>query len=165
MGPLHIARLVTSFSALCVAACLAVAPVSAFEIFGLKFFEDQSEEDAAAVIADPQPYTVAITINATGAVESAVRNASALVADQNERASGAAGVLATSRADYRPLVAALYNEGYYGGTASIRVGGVEAANLAPDVNLPDPVDIAIVVAPGPQFRFNSVNIVNQALPT
>ncbi|MCR6671683.1 autotransporter assembly complex family protein [Devosia ginsengisoli] len=150
---------------MCVAACLAVAPVSAFEIFGLKFFEDQSEEDAAAVIADPQPYTVAITINATGAVESAVRNASALVADQNEPASGAAGLLAKARGDYRRIVAALYNEGYYGGTASIRVGGVEAANLAPDVNLPDPVDVAIVVDPGPQFRFNSVNIVNQALPT
>ncbi|WP_246132623.1 autotransporter assembly complex protein TamA [Devosia ginsengisoli] len=150
---------------MCVAACLAVAPASAFEIFGLKLFEDQSEEDAAAVIADPQPYTVVVTVNATGAVESAVRNASALVADQNEPASGAAGLLAKARGDYRRIVAALYNEGYYGGTASIRVGGVEAANLAPDVNLPDPVDVAIVVDPGPQFRFNSVNIVNQALPT
>lgn len=150
---------------MCVAACLAVAPVSAFEIFGLKLFEDQSEEDAAAVIADPQPYTVVVTVNATGAAESAVRNASALVADQNEPASGAAGLLAKARGDYRRIVAALYNEGYYGGTASIRVGGVEAANLAPDVNLPDPVDVAIVVDPGPQFRFNSVNIVNQALPT
>jgi translocation and assembly module TamA len=154
-----------SFGALCVAACLAAAPVSAFDLFGLKLFEDQSEEDAEAVIADPQPYTVVVTINATGAVESAVRNASALVADQNEPASGAAGLLAKARGDYRRIVAALYNEGYYGGTASIRVGGVEAANLAPDVNLPDPVDVAIVVDPGPLFHFNSVTIVNQAAPT
>ena len=79
---------------MCVAAIVAVAPVSAFEIFGLKLFEDQSEEDAAAVIADPQPYFVTVAINATGAVESAVRNASALVADQGEPASGAAGLLA-----------------------------------------------------------------------
>jgi len=153
---------------LCVAAAgfgAVTVPVGAFEIFGIKLFEDQSEQDAEAVIADPQPYTVAITINATGAVESAVRNASALVADQNEPASGAAGLLAKARGDYRRIVAALYNEGYYGGTASIRVGGVEAANLAPDVNLPDPVDVAIVVDPGPLFRFNSVNIVNQALPS
>ena len=149
-----------SFGALCVAAFLAVAPVAAFEIFGLKLFEDQSEEDAAAVIADPQPYFVTVTINATGAVESAVRNASALVADQNEPASGAAGLLAKARGDYRRIVAALYNEGYYGGVASIRVGGVEAAKLAPDVNLPDPIDVTIAVDPGPQFRFNSVNIVN-----
>ena len=94
-----------------------------------------------------------------------MRNASALVADQDEPASGAAGLLAKARGDYRRIVAALYNEGYYGGTVSIRVGGVEAANLAPDVNLPDPVDVAIVVDPGPLFRFNSVNIVNQAPPT
>jgi translocation and assembly module TamA len=150
---------------LCVAACLVAAPASAFDFFGLKLFEDQSEVDAAAVIADPQPYSVVVTVNATGSVENAVRNASALLADQNEPASGAAGLLAKARGDYRRIVAALYNEGYYGGTASIRVGGVEATNLAPDVNLPDPVDVAIVVDPGPLFRFNSVNIVNQALPT
>ncbi|WP_244488271.1 autotransporter assembly complex family protein [Devosia sp. Root436] len=150
---------------MCVAACVAVAPVSAFEIFGLKLFEDPSEQDAEAVIADPQPYLVTIVVNATGAVESAVRNASALVADQNEPASGAAGLLAKARGDYRRIVAALYNEGYYGGVASIRVGGVEAAKLAPDVNLPHPVDVAVVVDPGPLFHFNSVNIVNQAPPT
>ncbi|MFP9138503.1 autotransporter assembly complex protein TamA [Devosia sp. XGJD_8] len=142
---------------------MTAAPVAAFEIFGMKFFEDES--DADAVIADPQPYTVVITVNATGGVESAVRNASALVADQNEPASGAAGLLAKARGDYRRIVAALYNEGHYGGTVSIRVGGAEAANLAPDVNLPDPVDVAIVVDPGPLFRFSSVNLVNQAAPT
>ncbi|MGB3337193.1 MAG: autotransporter assembly complex family protein [Devosia sp.] len=153
---------------MCVAAAAFGAvtmPVAAFDLFGLKLFEDQSEEDAEAVIADPQPYTLAITINATGSVESAVRNASALVADQNEPASGAAGLLAKARGDYRRIIAALFNEGYYGGTVSIRVGGVEAAKLAPDVNLPDPVDVAIVVDPGPLFHFNSVNIVNQAVPT
>jgi translocation and assembly module TamA len=151
---------------LCVALAgfgMTAAPVAAFEIFGMKFFEDES--DADAVIADPQPYTVVITVNATGGVESAVRNASALVADQNEPASGAAGLLAKARGDYRRIVAALYNEGHYGGTVSIRVGGAEAANLAPDVNLPDPVDVAIVVDPGPLFRFSSVNLVNQAAPT
>ncbi|WP_332700112.1 autotransporter assembly complex protein TamA [Devosia sp.] len=142
---------------------VTAAPVAAFEIFGMKFFEDES--DADAVIADPQPYSVIITVNATGDVESAVRNASALVADQNEPASGAAGLLAKARGDYRRIVAALYNEGHYGGTVSIRVGGVEAANLAPDVDLPDPVDVAVVVDPGPLFRFSSVNLINQAVPT
>jgi translocation and assembly module TamA len=140
-------------------------PVAAFEIFGIKLFEDQSEKDTEAVITDPQPYSVTMSVNATGAVEAAVRNASALLADQDEPASGAAGLLAKARGDYRRIVAALYNEGYYGGSASIRVGGVEAANMAPDIELPDPVDVAILVDPGPLFRFNSVNIVNQALPS
>ncbi|HEV7346178.1 MAG TPA: autotransporter assembly complex family protein [Devosia sp.] len=140
-------------------------PTAAFEIFGLKLFEDQSEEDAAAVIADPQPYTAVLTVNAVGDVESAVRNASALIADRDEPASGTAGLLAKARGDYRRIVAALYNQGYYGGVVSIRVGGVEASRLAPDVNLPDPVDVVIAVDPGPLFRFSSVNIANQAPPT
>lgn len=153
---------------MCVAAAgfgIAAAPVAAFELFGIKFFEDQSEIDAESVILDPQPYSVTLVVNTTAPVENVVRNASALVADQGEPASGAAGLLAMARGDYRRIVAALYNEGYYGGVASIRVGGVEAANMAPDVNLPDPVDVAIVVDPGPLFRFNSVNLINQALPT
>ena len=144
---------------------MAAAPVPAFEIFGLKLFEDQSEQDADAVIADPQPYAVTVTVNGEGDAESAVRNASALLADQDEPASGAAGLLAKARGDYRRIVAALYNEGYYGGTVAIRVGGAEVTNLAPDVDLPDPVDVSIVVDPGPLFRFNSVNVVNQAVVT
>lgn len=144
---------------------LAVAPVSAFEIFGIKLFESQSDADAEAVIADPLPYKVNLSVTQTGGPENAVRNASALVADQNEPASGAAGLLAKARGDYKRIVAALYNEGYYGGAVSIRVGGAEAANLAPDAKLPKPVDVAILVTPGPLFRFNSVNIVHQAPPT
>ncbi|MET3924281.1 autotransporter assembly complex family protein [Devosia sp. 2618] len=144
---------------------MATMPAAAFEIFGIKLFEDQSEADAEAVIADPTPYSVTVTVNATGSLEGTVRGASALVADQDTPASGAAGLLAKARGDYRRIVAALYNEGYYGGVASIRVGGVEAANLPPDAKLPNPVDVSIVVDPGPLFHFNSVNIVNQALPT
>lgn len=150
---------------MCVAAFTAVAPVSAFEIFGIKLFEDQSEVDADAVIADPQPYTVTVAVNATGTLESAVRNASALLADEGEPASGAAGLLAKARGDYKRIVAALYNEGHYGPVVSIRVGGQEAANLPPDINLPDPVDVVISVDPGPEFRFNRVAIVNEAPPT
>ncbi|SMQ72831.1 autotransporter secretion outer membrane protein TamA [Devosia lucknowensis] len=151
---------------MCVGLALAAgaAPASAFELFGIKFFEDQAEEDAAAVIVDPQPYFVTFTAS-DGAVESALRNASALIADEAEPASGAAGLIAKARGDYRRLLAALYGEGYYGGTVSIRIGGQEAANLPPDTNLPDPVDVTIAVTAGPLFRFGNVSIVNQAPPT
>ena len=168
-GPLKLARVVLSLSALGIAlplACVAWTPrASAFEIFGLKLFEDQSEVDAEAVIADPQPYTVEVSVTETGTAENAVRNASALVADADQPASGAAGLLAKARGDYRRILAALYDEGYYGGSISIRVGGAEASGLAPDVNLPDPVAVNILVHPGPVFRFNRVQIVNQAPPT
>lgn len=140
-------------------------PVHAFELFGIKFFDDQSDLDAEAVIVDPQPYFVTFTSSEGGSVETALRNASALIADESEPASGAAGLIAKARGDYRRLLAALYSEGYYGGSVSIRIGGVEAANLAPDTRLPDPVDVTIAVSVGPLFRFANVNIVNQAPPT
>jgi translocation and assembly module TamA len=137
----------------------------AFDLFGLKLFEDQSEVDAEAVIADPQPYTVTLsTGGAAKPVEDAVRSASALIAGADLPASGAAGLLATARGDYRRMLAALYGEGYYGGTISIRVGGKEAATLPPDAVLPDPAPVDIFVKPGPLFRFGRVVIVNRAGP-
>lgn len=152
---------------MCIGLTMAVgaAPAGAFELFGIKFFEDEAERDAEAVIVDPQPYFVTFTSSEGGAVEAALRNASALLADEAEPASGAAGLIAKARGDYRRLLAALYGEGYYGGAVSIRIGGVEAANLAPDTNLPDPVDVTVAVTTGPLFRFGNVAIVNQAPPT
>jgi len=136
--------------------------VRAFEIFGMKFFEDETADET---IVDPQPYVVTFSSSEGGDIENAARNASSLVADEDEPASGAAGLIAKARGDYRRIIAALYNEGHYGAAVSIRIGGVEAANLAPDVNLPDPVDVNIAVTAGPLFTFNSVSIVNQAPAT
>uniref|UniRef100_UPI0040571980 autotransporter assembly complex protein TamA n=1 Tax=Devosia polycyclovorans TaxID=3345148 RepID=UPI0040571980 len=153
---------------MCIALAVSVSaamPANGFELFGIKFFEDQSEVDADAVIVDPQPYFVTFTSSEGGAVEAALRNASALLADEAEPASGAAGLIAKARGDYRRLLAALYGEGYYGGTVSIRIAGREAASLPPDTDLPDPVDVTIAVTAGPLFRFGDVAIVNQAPPT
>jgi translocation and assembly module TamA len=148
------------------ATSVFMAPrAAAFEIFGITLFEEQSDRDADAVIADPQPYTLEITTNAEGGVDGAIRNASALVADQDEPASGAAGLLAKARGDYRRITAALYGEGHYGGVVNILVGGREAATLPPDIDLPDPVAIEVIVQPGPLFRFNRLAVVNQAPPT
>ncbi|WP_332017517.1 autotransporter assembly complex protein TamA [Devosia ureilytica] len=143
----------------------AVMPAGAFELFGMKFFEDPNAADEDAVIVDPQPYFVTFTSSEGGGVEAALRNASALLADEAEPASGAAGLIAKARGDYRRLLAALYAEGHYGGAVSIRIGGVEAAKLAPDVKLPDPVDVTIAVTAGPLFTFGSVSIANQAPAT
>jgi len=138
-------------------------PAPAFELFGIRLFEDQNDIDAEAVIADPRPYRLDFSVTGEdGDVESAVRNASTLVADQAEPASGVAGLLAKARGDYRRIIAALYAQGYYGGAVNILVAGREATTLAADARLPDPVDVRVVVSPGPLFRFNRVNIVNQA---
>lgn len=134
----------------------------AFELFGLKLFEDQNEIDADAVIGDPQPYSATLETGATGDVLAAIRGPSALLSDQGTPASGPAGLVAKARSDYRRILAALYNQGYYGGAISILVGGKEAANLPPDVSLPDPVAVVLRVDPGPLFRFGEVRIERQA---
>ena len=147
--------------------CLAIglslaAPAAAFEIFGFRFFEDDTED---AVIADPQPYTVEVVVVGDPALAGVVDRASTLVQDAAEPASGAAGLLATARGDYERIVAAMYGEGRYGPVVSISVGGREASTLPPDVVLPDPVPVVISVDTGPEFRFSRLAIANQAPPT
>jgi len=140
-----------------------VPPVSGFEFFGIKLFEDQSEKDADAVIADPVSYSV--TFNTAGAekdIADIIRNSSDLGAGQNEPASGVAGLVAKARGDYRRILGTLYDQGYYGGTVSITLNGVEAAKVAPDAKMTRPVAVAIAVNPGPLFHFRNVSIVNRA---
>lgn len=138
------------------------APALAFDFFGL--FGGGEEDDPD--IIDPQRYTVDFAApNAPADVESAIRNASALWTDRDRPASGAAGLLAKARGDYRRITAALYQHGYYGGTVNILVEGREADALPPDTALPEPATVLVRVDIGPQFRFGNVRFVNQAPPS
>ena len=66
--------------------------------------------------------------------------------------------IAAARADYRRLLTALYAAGYYAGTVSITIDGVEAASIEP-LSAPGPItNILISVKAGPQFRFGDVSI-------
>ncbi len=89
------------FLALATAATLltttALAPATAFELFGKKFFEPDDEE--VAVVPDAQPYTLDLTVR--GGDESlveAVGNASALSREADRPPAGTAGLLARARA-------------------------------------------------------------------
>ena len=134
----------------------------AFSLFGITLFEDESEAAANAVIADPRTYTVDVTVSGDETLIEAVRNASSLWDGRDAPASGAAGLLATARTDYRRIQTALYDSAHYGGTISILVDGKEAADLPPDSALADPISVRIAVSTGPQFRFGSARIVNPA---
>ncbi len=67
-------------------------------------------------------------------------------------------LFAAARADYGRLLAALYAQGYYGGTVSILIDGREAA----DIDLTDAPDrvgrIAVTVDPGPRFTFGAARM-------
>ncbi|MEM6666035.1 MAG: autotransporter assembly complex family protein [Pseudomonadota bacterium] len=148
-----------------VALLMAVVPASvgALDLFGIKLFE--RDEQGEPVVTDPQTYQVGVEISdGDPAVEKAVQRASRLWSDRDDPASGAAGLLAKARADYRRILAALYAEGRYGGTIRILVDGREAFELPPDANLLDPANVLILVEPGPTFLFNEALIVNRAPP-
>ena len=68
---------------LCLAAAglFVAGPADAFDLFGLKLFEGQQQADQAALVTDPEPYKVSFsTGGASGALDAAIRNASALQA-------------------------------------------------------------------------------------
>lgn len=148
-------------------ASLAVATAmtqvsSASAFFGLFGSRDADEVE---VIGEPQNYTAEVTVlDAETALERKLRNSSTLWNDRDEPASGAGGLLAKARGDYRRLLAALYTEGRYGGTISIRIDGREAADIAPDTPLANPATVVVSIDPGPEFRFGEASIINEAPP-
>jgi translocation and assembly module TamA len=146
-----------SWAAACALLAIAAGSASAFEIFGRKFFEADDEE--VAVVSDAQPYTLSFSVKSANAdlVES-IEQASALVRDKERPPPGTAGLLARARGDYGRMLAALYATGHYGGTIEILIDGVPAESLRPDMDLPDPVAVAVTVDPGSPFRFGDIRI-------
>jgi translocation and assembly module TamA len=153
----------------CLAAVLctvAAKPAAAFDLFGLKLFEGQKQADQAAVISDPQAYSLDFsTSGATGDLDTAIRGASSLLAGKDTPASGTPGLLAMARSDYAQINSALYGQGHYGATIHIAIGGKEATTVAPDAKLPDPVAVSVAVDPGPLFHFGRLSIANRAPET
>jgi translocation and assembly module TamA len=85
---------------------------------------------------------------------------SALWSDRETPAAGNAGLISKARGDYRRLLATLYAAGYYGPYISIRINGVEAADMTLAADLPQGVPVAIEVQAGPPFLFGTTRIVN-----
>ena len=90
-----------------------------------------------------------------GSLEKTLRNASLLVAAEDEGRTNAHDLVSTALAEYERLLNTLYSEGYYGGVIRIRIDGVEAANIE-TVDVPDKVSrIDVSVNPATQFRFGT----------
>lgn len=160
------------WSRLCVAALSATflaapLPAYSFELFGIHLFGKKKAETAEDMtIGEPQNYQVEFSLSGENEdLESVLKAASNLWSDREEPTSGAAGLIAKARADYRRLLAALYGEGHYGGTISIRIDGREAADLPPDASVATVANVSVRVDPGPTFIFRNAEIVNQAPAT
>lgn len=150
-----------------IATALTPAPATAFELFGKCIFGECRSQDDAELI-DPKRYDVTLEVSSDGLpdrdLEKAVQNASLVWQERKKPAAGSAGLLTRAKADYRRILAALYNEARYGAEISIRWNGREIADLPAGTELPDFAQLAIAVRADPPFRFGRAEIVNQAPP-
>ncbi|MBU2994637.1 autotransporter assembly complex family protein [Octadecabacter sp. 1_MG-2023] len=87
-----------------------------------------------------------------------LRTASLTMTLEDEGTESPQDYVAAARADYRRLLTGLYAEGYYGGTISILVDGIEAANLDPLITRSTVSTIVLRVDPGPRFTFGRTDI-------
>ncbi|MEO0484323.1 MAG: BamA/TamA family outer membrane protein [Pseudomonadota bacterium] len=76
----------------------------------------------------------------------------------------AGDVIATARGDYRRVLAALYDRGYFGATVSITLAGREAAALSTIGDSQTVRPVAVTVALGPQYNFGTAEISPPAPP-
>ena len=88
----------------------------------------------------------------------AVKAASLVQSVRKSEDPSAQDYVAAARADYRQILTALYAQGYFGGSVSIRVDGREAAAIDP-LEAPARIErIEVRVDPGPQFTFGRTEI-------
>jgi translocation and assembly module TamA len=144
------------------------SPAYGFELFGLCLFGDCNAQDTSDGLIDPRPYDVDVRVSINGAgdraLEKSVKNASLLWLERKKPAAGSAGLLTRAKADYKRILAALYNDARYSGEISIRWRGREVADIPAGTELPDNALFEISVDAGTQYRFGTAEIDNQAPP-
>nr|WP_245224208.1 autotransporter assembly complex family protein [Rhizobium halophytocola] len=154
-------------TAIAVAAGLCVGvghagDASAFEIFGLKFFE---KKDDSAEVIDPVAYSVTLTVEgADKDLEENLQGSSLLVQKKDEPVSGDLGLVIRAREDRDRLIAALYETAHYGGVVDLSINGIPIGKLPPNPNFPHqgPVPVTIRVEPGPVFTLGQVRFTGDA---
>ncbi|MEL7089323.1 MAG: outer membrane protein assembly factor, partial [Planctomycetota bacterium] len=102
--------------------------------------------------------SIGLRVNGPEELEQQLRAASVLEQSVAAERTAPQDLLAAALAEYRALIGALYAEGYYSGTVSVRVDGREAADLSP-LAAPSRIDrIDVAVDAGPQFRFGRAQV-------
>ncbi|GGE35282.1 outer membrane protein assembly factor [Primorskyibacter flagellatus] len=107
----------------------------------------------------PAPLWAAeLAVRAPSELEESIRAASLSQAAVNEDRTDPQDLVAAAQSDYRRVLAALYEQGYFGAEVHVLVDGREAANLSP-LRPPARVDrIEIVATAGPGFLFSRAEV-------
>ncbi|WCR55658.1 MAG: Outer membrane component of TAM transport system [Bartonella clarridgeiae] len=134
--------------------------VVAFELFGFRLFgKEKPASSSYGMNSAEKSYTIEV-VAPPGAPPEGVKiakAASSLVSDQGKAVANSSGLLAKARSNYRTILAALYADGRYGGIISIKINGLEVADLSPLAQLPTQSSILITIDAGPQYVFNVAN--------
>lgn len=94
-----------------------------------------------------------------------VRGASLLLSQQAQGRTDPQDLLAAARADYGRILNALYARGHYSVEVNIVIDGREAAGI-PALQAPSSIRrIAVMVDPGPLFRFSTASVSPMATET
>ena len=99
-----------------------------------------------------------VTTSGNARLQSTLEASSLTLSLEQDGGSDAQDFLAAARADYRRLLTGLYSAGYYSGTISILVDGIEASTLDPLVPRASVNSVQIRVTPGPRFTFGRADI-------
>ncbi|MEL7430550.1 MAG: outer membrane protein assembly factor, partial [Pseudomonadota bacterium] len=144
---------------------LCVFPANAFELFGRCFGSDcEKTIEVDEGIIDPRTYDVSVVLNnaVDPDLEDTIKSSSELWRGRQRAVGGSAGLLSRAKADYRRIQGALYLDGYFAGSISIRVNGQEVSDLELGTELPNRSSLVVTVDPGSVYRFGRFEIRNRA---
>ena len=118
----------------------------------------------ASLLMTPIPVTALaaeVTVDAPAAdleLREALRAASLSATSVDEGVTDGQELLAAAKADYRRMLAALYEAGHFGGQVSIRLDGREASGMSILREVPTINSIVLSVVPGPEFTFSEARV-------
>ena len=136
----------------------------ALEIFGTCLVGECNKDIEDSGFIDPKSYDVTFNVTGPEDLQTAIQSKSEVWRGRSKAVAGSAGVVARAKGDYKRLLAALYDNGHYAGSISIKLNGVQASKSQLGEELPQNSQIVIDVDPGPAYRFGTARIVNAAPP-
>nr|WP_182479966.1 BamA/TamA family outer membrane protein [Bartonella chomelii] len=139
--------------------------LAAFELFGIHLWGKKKPNLSSGDMSGTEKFYQVEVVVPQGAPQigaQIVKDVSSLVADQDKAVSSSSGLLAKARSNYQAILSALYADGRYGGVISIKINGLEVADLSPMTQLPVQSTIVITVDAGPQYVFSAASITEAA---
>lgn len=98
------------------------------------------------------------TLNAPEDLVKPVKNSMALSEVLRAQTPDPTELIAAAQADYRRILATLYDQGYYAPKISIQLDGREAADFGTFDNVDAVSKLAVTVDPGPKFTFSRASV-------